>query len=447
MTRLAWTLARAGGWARMLLVAACTAVVSGLLLVAVALLLLPENPHEAFFNLVADPGVRGGTTFGTVLVTVPALLLLHQAVRLGTAARERRLAALRLAGATPGQVRLLGALEVGIPSFAGGVLGLVVYALLRVAFGGTAYGTAERDVYVSTPRLRLVPTTVTPAWWQVALVVLAVTLLGVAAGGLASRVLVVTPLGVTRRQRTAPPRPWGLLPMLLAAALAPVVVAHQSLSTAGAMVCVALAVLGMASLAPWVAYRVGRRLRARARSATMLLAASRMVTQPRPLGRAAAAVGAIALVSGGSAALTADLFSTNNLESFYVVSMVLVFGALLVALVVVAWTLAVHTVESLLDRKRSTAALVAGGASLRELERAQRTECGLAAVPLALLGVVLGTVALGLVLPVLTPAGLAVMLANLVVTPALAWVAVAVAVRAVRPWTVRACAATNLRTE
>ena len=130
MTRLAWTLARAGGWSRMLLVAVCTAVVSGLLLVAVALLLLPENPPEMFFNLVADPGVRGGTAFGTVLVTVPALLL-HQAVRLGTAARERRLAALRLAGATPGQVRLLGALEVGIPSCAGGVLGLGVYALLR----------------------------------------------------------------------------------------------------------------------------------------------------------------------------------------------------------------------------------------------------------------------------------------------------------------------------
>ena len=59
--------------------------------------------------------------------------------------------------------------------------------------------------------------------------VLAVTLLGVAVGALASRGLVVTPLGVTRRQRTAPPRPWGLLAMLLAAVLAPVVVAHDSL--------------------------------------------------------------------------------------------------------------------------------------------------------------------------------------------------------------------------
>ena len=101
MTGLAWTLARAGGLPRMLLVAACTAVVSGLLMVAVALLLLPPQPDELLFNLVADPGVRGGTAFGTVLLTLPALMLLNQAVRLGTAARERRLAALRLAGATP----------------------------------------------------------------------------------------------------------------------------------------------------------------------------------------------------------------------------------------------------------------------------------------------------------------------------------------------------------
>jgi hypothetical protein len=446
MNRLAWTLARAGGWSRMLLVTLCTAVVSGLLLVAVALLLLPKHPQEMFFNLVADPGVRGGTTFGTVLLSVPILLLLHQAVRLGTATRERRLAALRMAGATPAQVRLLGALEVGIPSFVGGVLGLLVYGLLRLMFGGMSYAEAT-SVPFRRQQLRLVPTTVTPAWWQVLLVVLAVTLLGVAVGALASRGLVVTPLGVTRRQRTAPPRAWGFLLLALAAAIAPLAVKNPSWSTAVGMACVALSVLGIASLAPWVTYRVGHRLARRARSATMLLAASRMAADPRPLGRAAAAVGAIGLVSGGSGALVADLFVTNNLESFYVVSMVIVFGALLVALTVVAWTLAVHTVESLLERKRSTAALVAGGASLRELERAQRTECGLAAVPLAALGVVLGTAALGFFIETYSPAGVVLMLTNLLVTPALTWLAVVAAVRLVRPWTVRAGAAANLRTE
>ena len=214
-----------------------------------------------FFNLVADPGVRSGTTFGTVLSTLPILLLLHQAVRLGTAARERRLAALRVAGATPGQVRLLGSLEVGIPSFVGGVGG--VYGLLRLMFGGMSYAEAG-SVPLRQQQLRLVPTTVTPAWWQVLLVILAVTLLlGVAVGALGVLGLVVTPLGVTRRQRTAPPRPWGLLLLVLAAAIAPLafdVFANATASTLVGIVCVALSVLGIASLAPWVTYRVGHRL-------------------------------------------------------------------------------------------------------------------------------------------------------------------------------------------
>lgn len=91
------------------MLAACAAVSTALLLVAWTLLLLPTNPHELLFNLVAEPGLRGGTALATVLMVLPLLLLVHQVIRLGTSARERRLAALRLAGATPGEVRVLGA--------------------------------------------------------------------------------------------------------------------------------------------------------------------------------------------------------------------------------------------------------------------------------------------------------------------------------------------------
>src|SRR6185503_13031059 len=115
--RVGAALTRAGGWPRMLLVGGCTAVVTGLLLVVVAILRLPAEPAERLFALVGEPGLRGGTTFATVMLCLPALLLLYQAVRLGTAAREHRLAALRLAGATPGDLRALGAVEVAVPAF------------------------------------------------------------------------------------------------------------------------------------------------------------------------------------------------------------------------------------------------------------------------------------------------------------------------------------------
>lgn len=56
---------------------------------------------------------------------------------------------------------------------------------------------------------------------------------------------------------------------------------------------VVLGVLGLMSLASWTAYRVGTYVESRARSAPVLLAARRLVTDPRPAGRAAAAVGVL----------------------------------------------------------------------------------------------------------------------------------------------------------
>ena len=68
------------------------------------------------------------------------------------------------------------------------------------------------------------------------------------------------------------------------------------------------------------------------------------------------------------------------------------------------------------------------------------------ALPLSVAGVVVGTLALGPFVGA-SGSGVLLMLANLVVTPALVWVAIVAAVRLVRPWTVRAGAPGNLRTE
>jgi hypothetical protein len=439
--RLAWTLNRAGGWGRMLLLTGCTAVVSGLLLVAIALLLLPPNPHERLFNLVAEPGTRAGTAFATVMLTLPPLLLLHQAVRLGTAARERRLASLRLAGATPSEVRRLGAIEVGFPALAGSLLGFGVYALLRWTLGGTASASP-----VSVPGLKLVPTTVAPTWWQFLIVVVGVTIVGVAVGLLASRRVVVTPLGITRRQSPPPPRPWGLLLVGLAVALGLFGSAHEFASDVLVVAAVALVILGVVSLASWTAYRVGRFAESRVTSAPALLAARRLVAEPRPAGRAAAAVGGIALVAGGSGAIIVEILTNGRLESYFVLSLTLVGLALLASLLVVMGTLAVHSVESLLDRKRSMAALAALGTPLGVLQSSQRLEAALVAMPMALVGVLFGGGVLGF-MQAPGPLGVLVILATVVVTLGLVGLAILTAVRATRPWAVRAAAAGNLRAE
>jgi hypothetical protein len=434
MIDIGLAMTRAGGWPRMLLVGACTAVVSGLLLVIAAILRLPAEPAEPLFALVAEPGLRGGTVFGTAMLCVPAVLLLYQAVRLGTAARERRLAALRLAGATPGDVRVLGAIEVAIPAFAGSVAGVGVYGGLRITLGDS----------VATS-FRLVPTTVRPAWWHVALVVVAVTALGLVVGLLASRRAVVTPLGLTRRASSGPPRPWGLLLLLAAGAVLTTALKLPSRVTPVAIFAVvALAVLGIVSLASWITYGVARYVLARTASPTLTLAASRVVAEPRAVGRAAAAVGGIALVAGGGGMSAAPILGETG-DPFYAVSYGLVALLLLVALLMVVGTLAVHSVESLLDRKRSIAALAALGTSIDEMERAQFAEISLAAMPVAAAGALLGTVAVGGV-GVATPIYILVQLPIVAATLGLVWTATAVAVRATRPWVRRAIAVENLRT-
>jgi hypothetical protein len=372
------------------------------------------------------------------MLGVPALLLLYQAVRLGTAARERRLASLRLAGATPGDVRAIGAIEVAVPAFVGSVAGIGVYGLLRVLFGGTA-------AYI-----RLVPTTVGPSRWQMGLVVLGVTALGLAVGLLASRRMVVTPLGVTRRQTPPTPRPWGALPLLAALGGGVLSTATTILSRQVdqmiLLAAAALAVLGIVSLAPWFAYRAGRFVLGRTTSPTTMLAAGRVVAEPHTVGRAAAAVGGIALVGGGAGAFMDDvLVRRADGERFFWVSYLLVALLLLTALLMVVGTLVVHSVESLLDRKRSIAALAALGTSPSEMERAQFAEIALASMPVAAAGALIGSVTIGL--PTLTsPLSIVLQLVTIAVILGLLWLAAELAVRATRPWVRRATAVDNLRT-
>lgn len=465
MIALGWRLLCAGGWGRPALLAACTAVVSGLLLVAVALLNIRGYADEQLWSVAADPGTRGGMVFAVVMLGLPPLLLLHQAVRLGTAARERRLAALRLAGATPADVRRIGAVEVGVPALAGGVLGVGVYWFLRTVFSGLSMTVTEMGFegssdeltpFVYETSLRLVPTTVGPMWWQYLLVVLAVAGLGIAAGALAGRGVTVTPLGVTRRTPGPPPRPWGFVLIAAgAAAGATQVWFYDAIdSTVVGVAAVALMVLGMVVLSSWTAHRVGAYAAARAQTADVLLAARRLATDPRPAGRAAAAVGGISLVAGGTAGFLADVNAAGEYDPVYSMGAYLVLGLLVVALLVVVGSLAVHSVESLLDRRRPMAALAALGTPLDVMLRAQRWEARLVALPMTVAGVLLGAGLYGAAAATGDGAGrdaaaslALVVLAVLLAAVLLVALAVEAAVRLTRPWARAAASPANLRTE
>jgi len=477
MIRLAWTFLRCSGWRRAALLAGTTALATALVLVALTMLLLPSVPVEALFSLVAEPGLRWGTAFATGLLVLPLLLMLNQVVRLGTATRERRLAALRLAGATPAEVRQIGAIEVGLPCTVGAAAGPLVFALLRTLFGGhrviTGEGMHTVDLTVMPPSnivtygsyasLQLIPTSVTPAWWAILAVVALVAAAGVVTGSLASRHLIASPLGVSRRVRRPAPRPWGLL--LVAAGLGAMAFVMSGAFGLGVarpaaavlMAGILLVVLGFLSLGPWVAFRFGQRAVRRTSDPATLIAAGHLVSDPRPAGRAAAAVGAIGIGSGVAAVMEAGLFFYSGfINPFFVISFALIGAALVLVLLVTASTLAVHAAESLVDRRRVLAALVAAGTPVSVLRDALRREAMLTAMPLSLGGLLIGAVVAGAVGlgssnstegATANLAGLLFVCGQVALTIGLTWAAIHLAIGVVAPRLLKATAPANLRTE
>jgi hypothetical protein len=453
--RLVGSFLRTGGGPRAVLVAGCTALVSGFMLVALTVVLFTlhsSQEREQISDLVAQGGIRGGYLLALLLICVAPLALLRQGVRLGTATREQRLAALRLAGATPGEVRRIGAAEAGLPAVAGGFLGYLVFAALRALFGGQTGGEPGGVQSEVARQLQLVPTSVTPAWWHVLAIALGVGLVGVLAGATASRSLIISPLGVSRRAPRSAPRPWGALLLLLVIPL--FLTSLDEGSGPGEVytfIAVGALVLGLLALAPWVAYRIGRTVAARSSTVAVLIAGRRLATDARSAGRAAAAVGAIAVIAGGGGVVLSDLPGSyeggdfGDVEPFYTVPIVLAGLVLLAALVLVIFSMAVHGVESMVDRKRSIAALAALGVSADELERVQRWEIGLVALPMAVIGVLVGSG------PYLLAFGSSDRYAWIPfavdgVTIALVWAAVRISTLITRPWLVRASAPANLRT-
>jgi hypothetical protein len=495
MIRLAWTFLRSEGWPRAALLAGTTALATALVLVALTMILLPRVPVEALFDLVYQPGSRWGTAFATALLVLPLLQLLNQVVRLGTATRERRLAALRLAGATPAQVRGIGAIEVGLPCIVGAVAGPLVFAVLRTLLGGRhvipGQGLHTVDHTVTPPSdivtygspyegWRLIPTSVTPAWWQTVAVVVLVAAAGVVTGSLSSRHLIASPLGVSRSVRQPAPRPWGLL--LVAAGLGAMafVMSGAAFVMSGAfgldlgrqtadvvmvglmLVGLLLVVLGGLALGPWVAFRSGQRAARRTSDPATLIAAGHLVSDPRPAGRAAAAVGAIGIASGMAAVYETFYYAggltvvNNSGIDPSVISFALVGAAIILVLLVTASTLAVHAAESLVDRRRVFAALVAAGTPVSVLRDALRREAMLAAMPLSVGGVLTGAIVAGAGAVMLVrstglfatnPAGLLFVFGQVALTIGMTWAAIYLAIGSVAPRLLQVTAPANLRTE
>ncbi|GAA0814176.1 hypothetical protein Sya03_57910 [Spirilliplanes yamanashiensis] len=367
----------------------------------------PEPYTNALLN---EAGLRPGVITALILLGLPVLALAGQCIRLGAPARDRRLAAVRLAGATPRQAVWIAAAETGLAALAGTVAGLAAFLVLRATLD-------RRD----PSGQRYLPTDVLPSPVAVAAVVLAVPLAAALIGALLLRRVIITPLGVTRRVRDRAPRAWTGAPIVLGVlivALIPVYRDDPPLPVprnAGytlAILGVLLVTLGIVFGTGWIAWTAGRLLVRYGRRPAALLAGRRLMADPWSGSRTLAAL--LAAVVFGAVALgvrqyfvteIAAMDEANRLAgatdgsgislggdtSFYLNAFALVNVAVGIGLILAAAGLLVAMTEGIVARRRTEAALLAAGVPRRTIAGALAWQALTPFVPAVLVALTVGT--------------------------------------------------------
>ncbi|MFI6478999.1 FtsX-like permease family protein [Nonomuraea sp. NPDC050663] len=296
---------------------------------------------------------------GSVLMVVPLLVFGGAAARLTVARRDQRLAALRLIGATPGQVA-----------------GMTVAEAVMVAFAGAAAGTLLYGL--ASPLLSRIPmqggawfvTDLLPPPWVMGLVLLAVPLLVGLSAVVGLRRVVVSPLGVAKRETPPAMRFVRVIALIVALVMVPMV--SRATSVTVIVIVVGLAFLAINLAGPWVVGLIGRITAKRARRAHQLLAGRRLVDDPRAAWRTVSGVALTGFVAGflGLLSPSADLLGTRDAHQLRLSGDVSVTEA--------RERLAGAKVKATVERKKDILVVALGtGASQENLDRARTALAGL----------------------------------------------------------------------
>ncbi|MFD0526962.1 FtsX-like permease family protein [Kitasatospora arboriphila] len=224
-------------------------------------------------------GVRGDAM--TLILSVvagalifPVLVFIGTATRLSAARREQRFAAMRLVGATPGQVALISAVESTLAAVAGTAAGFALFAALRplvaqVPFTGDRYFTDDLTLHVV----------------QVLAVALGVPVAAAVSARLALRRVSVSPLGVSRRVTPRPPQAWRLLPLAAGIGELAWFVDRRPETTDGQtwayLSGFVLVMLGLVVAGPWLTMAAARLVARRTSRPASLIAVRRLADDPK----------------------------------------------------------------------------------------------------------------------------------------------------------------------
>ncbi|NGN70062.1 ABC transporter permease, partial [Streptomyces sp. A7024] len=387
--RLAWALMRGSDrreWLRVLLTVVGSAVATAFALAAVTVAAIRGEHWHYSSALLGESGLRPGVIAALLLLLLTALAFLGQCARIGAAHRDRRLAALRLTGGTPRQVRRIAALETGLACLAGALLAVVVFlGLWAWAEAVQPDGRGQQLTWPTDIPLPLLP------WLGTAL---CMPVLAVLATLFALRRVVAEPLAVSRRTVRRTPLKlaliFGLPPAVIVVGFGALqVMAGQQadgwiypLFAALTGLIAAGVVLGTGALA----VLLGRAFATTDRPA-LLIAAHRLRLDPWSGARTHGTLLFATVMGTGFAVLWQDLLASvehgNYAEddSFYTGSYALVATAFVIGLAVTVGGLAVGSAESLVTRRRALAAQYAAGVPRAVLRRAVLLEVLLPVVP------------------------------------------------------------------
>lgn len=380
----AWRLA--GPRAGRRVIAAAVAVTGALALYVLHLARATIQVEDGMASFVYEGGLRVGVMTGAVLLSVPVLALALQALRMGSVERDRRLAALRLAGLTPRELRVVSGIEAGRAAGAGAVFAGPAYLALYV-LGGVLPSIGAR--VVAPPDAGDVVT------WLLLIPTLAA--LAGAAGAIVA-------------EYRPDPRPGAASRVGLLAGGAGVVLSLNVYAVAGGDALLFTAIAGLVVFAfasgPWLVLGAARLLERR-RGAESLLAARRLRADPRTTGR----VAGVLIVCGVALSVEAllvyqaivDPFVYVAGETFFIAGYSAAAAAMLCGAVVAIIALLLGTADSLLAARRPLAALTVFGVDERTLLRVLTRQLLATAVSAITLGALLGGATLIALVAVVSP--------------------------------------------
>ncbi|ONI81329.1 hypothetical protein ALI144C_20645 [Actinosynnema sp. ALI-1.44] len=270
------------------------------------------GPNELYFIIGSEnasvlPGARMVSQFGTTspsreLTTlqwllivlgatsflIPVIVFVATSTRLAASVRDRRLAALRLIGASGSQVRRIAAGEAFIGAVAGLFVGAGLFLLIRALVPEITVAAFRGGIFAADVR---------PDWVLAVVIAVGLPVVAIVVAIMSLRRTIIEPLGVVRQSSGAPRRLWWrLLPPLVGGVLVLVSTAERQLPLIAG---IALLLTWVPVLLPWIVERVTRRIDG-GWSPAFQLAVRRLQMDS---GTAARVVAGVAVVLAGSIAL------------------------------------------------------------------------------------------------------------------------------------------------